>query len=82
MKNNLAFYREKARLSQKSLAEELNIRQSAISEYESGKREPRVGVALKIFELFKKENEELIFSDLWGKKEELGKPNKNLLGSK
>lgn len=46
--NRLIKWRLRLRLTQTSAAERLGVSQSALSDYESGKKEPRVRVALRI----------------------------------
>ena len=56
----IAFYRDKLDLSQKELAEKLNIGKSTMSQYESDERRPSDEVKIKLCDIFSITLDELL----------------------
>jgi putative transcriptional regulator len=48
MTNRIAYYRKQKRLSQRDLAKLLNVPQSRLNEWESGRHDPRLSTAIQI----------------------------------
>ena len=50
--NNLKYYRELSGLTQKALADKLDITVRAYQRYESGEREPKLDILISIADIF------------------------------
>lgn len=61
---NLAYLRNLKHLGQKDIADYLGCTQSAVANYETGKREPALGDAVKIAQLFETSVEEIVCKNL------------------
>ena len=66
--NKLRECRKKIGLSQKELADVLNLTQMQVSYYERGERSPRTDIAIRIFNFFKKKDRAITFMSLWDTK--------------
>lgn len=62
--NNMAYLRNKNGLGQKEIAVHIGCTQAAIANYEAGKREPELEVALRISKLLNQNLEEMISQNL------------------
>lgn len=58
---NIAFYRKKNKITQKELAEKLNLKNSSVSNWEQGANAPDIDVIFKICQIFN-----ISLSDLFG----------------
>lgn len=62
--NNLRFLRDKFGLTQKALAEMLNVSRQAYSNYELGKRSPDLDTLLYLTKLYQVSLEDLVFCNV------------------
>ncbi len=63
MKNNIKKLRNKLKISQKNLAESLNVSRQTINAIETGKFDPSLTLTSKITRFFKKSLEEIFIMD-------------------
>jgi transcriptional regulator with XRE-family HTH domain len=52
LSNNLKFFRTQKKMTQKQIADHLNITHTAYNYYEKGTREPNLNTLIKLAELF------------------------------
>lgn len=63
MKNNLAKFRKEAEITQKELAEKMQVSRQTIIAIEAGKFNPSVILAIKISRFFKRSIEEIFLHE-------------------
>ena len=63
MKNNIKKLRNKLKISQKNLAESLNVSRQTINAIETGKFDPSLTLAIKITRFFNKSLEEIFIME-------------------
>jgi len=63
MKNTIRVERAKKRITQKELADELNVTRQAIWAIENGKVDPKIGLVFRIARFFKLKIEDIFISN-------------------
>lgn len=63
MRNRIAEFRQTAGLTQRQLAEKLNIHYQVLQRWENGDRTPTVDIAIQIAEVLMTTIEELFYAD-------------------
>ena len=63
MKNNIKKLRNEMKISQKNLAESLNVSRQTINSIETGKFDPSLTLTIKIIRFFKKDIQEIFIFD-------------------
>ena len=63
MKNNIKKLRNELKISQKDLAESLNVSRQTINAIETGKFDPSLTLTIKITRFFNKNLEEIFFME-------------------
>ena len=63
MKNNIKKLRNEMKISQKDLAESLNVSRQTINSIETGKFDPSLTLTIKIIRFFKKDIQEIFIFD-------------------